>query len=249
VTRGVWRGSPVLIVFSADASTGLQDHLLAREILGRYVARQLQRQQGSSAARPIGCSSSLARACWRPTRWRASRTPRSVTGSACCSSSNGSRTRRASSCSGQVVTRRSSSSRSAQPPRRRTEGCRVSGVGVQVRGQWLHHHSRLEHRVVDEHDRRVRPEHEPRRELRAGPRLVRYEGNEQVQTARHERGWRDRTSTQYSSSQGRVHEFVLEPDEFKRIPEGAALVINGDEVTLTFCDPKIRRLPVTVPFP
>jgi hypothetical protein len=133
--------------------------------------------------------------------------------------------------------------------RRRTEGCRVSGVGVQVRGQWLHHHSRLEHRVVDEHDRRVRPEHEPRRELRAGPRLVRYEGNEQVQTARHERGWRDRTSTQYSSSQGRVHEFVLEPDEFKRIPEGAALVINGDEVTLTFCDPKIRRLPVTVPFP
>ncbi len=55
----------------------------------------------------------------------------------------------------------------------------------------------------------------------------------------------------YSAAQStqRVHEFVVEPDEFKRIPDYAALVIQGDEAVLTFCDPGIRRNPLAIAYP
>jgi hypothetical protein len=59
-------------------------------------------------------------------------------------------------------------------------------------------------------------------------------------------GGRSTTST---VSLGRVHEYVLEPEELMRLPDGAMLVIERDQAMLAFCDPAIAALPVTVSYP
>jgi hypothetical protein len=59
-------------------------------------------------------------------------------------------------------------------------------------------------------------------------------------------GGRSKTTT---LSLGRVHEYVLEPEELMRLPDRAMLVIERDQATLAFCDPAIAALPVTVGHP
>jgi len=51
---------------------------------------------------------------------------------------------------------------------------------------------------------------------------------------------RDRTETW-----GRVHEYVLEPEQFQQLPDTAMLVIQDKRVTLADCEPSIRALPLT----
>jgi hypothetical protein len=55
---------------------------------------------------------------------------------------------------------------------------------------------------------------------------------------------RDRGTTR-----GRVHEYVLEPEEFQRLPDTAMLVINDKDVTLADCNPAIRTSPSTATVP
>lgn len=52
-----------------------------------------------------------------------------------------------------------------------------------------------------------------------------------------------------SVTYGRVHEYVLEPEQFQQLPETAMLVINDKSVTLGDCDPSIRARPSTATFP
>lgn len=44
---------------------------------------------------------------------------------------------------------------------------------------------------------------------------------------------------------GRVHEYVLEPEQFQQLPDTAMLVIQDKRVTLADCNPSIKALPVT----
>lgn len=57
------------------------------------------------------------------------------------------------------------------------------------------------------------------------------------------------TSTTHQTSQGRVHEYVVEPDVFQKMQESMMLVVTNDTVMLANCDPSIRRLPQTSPSP
>lgn len=57
------------------------------------------------------------------------------------------------------------------------------------------------------------------------------------------------TGRERGQTRGRVHEYVIEPEEFQKLPDTAILVINDKNVTLADCDPSIRGRPSTSTVP
>jgi len=57
------------------------------------------------------------------------------------------------------------------------------------------------------------------------------------------------TGRERGTTYGRVHEYVIEPEEFQKLPETAMLVIDDKAVTLGDCDPAIRTRPTTATLP
>ena len=43
----------------------------------------------------------------------------------------------------------------------------------------------------------------------------------------------------------RVHEYLVEPEVFRDIPEETMLVVQGGTVTVGDCNPQLSRAPVT----
>jgi hypothetical protein len=52
-------------------------------------------------------------------------------------------------------------------------------------------------------------------------------------------------SSATTATLSRVHEPLIEPDAFRAIPDMTMLVVNGDEVVVADCNPRIRTLPTT----
>lgn len=52
-------------------------------------------------------------------------------------------------------------------------------------------------------------------------------------------------SRETGTTRGRVHEYVVAPEQFQDIPDNLMLVVQGKQVTLADCRPSIRTLPIT----
>lgn len=244
--RAFGSGRQILALLAADASTGLQDYLLGRELLARYVARQAQQgalggaQRGGSALMILGADH-LSVDVLRGLTAAAERhgvhlllffdrlaegpgaqllgvggSPRAVV----FALSHPADTQRAAEFLGRdykfVVNGQTITEGTS------AEWSTASSLGIDqsTTRSWNFGQG-------------------------FGSSVSRGMSRSQQQTSTSGGG----TSSSTATSTGRVHEFVVEPEEFTRLPDGAALVIQGDEVVLTFCDPAIRRRPATAALP